>query len=53
MPVAEMFGLAGDLRGSTEGRAAFFIVDQEFARMPSEIQNKIIKQIKQRKGMTV
>jgi len=51
MPVAEMFGLAGDLRGASEGRAAYFIVDQEFAKMPLEIQNKVIKQIKKRKGL--
>ena len=52
LPVSEMFGLAGDLRGATEGRAAYFISDQMFARTPTELQEKIIKQIKQRKGIT-
>lgn len=53
MPVAEMFGLAGDLRGVTEGRATYYVVDQVFAKTPAEIQNKVVRQIKQRKGMTV
>jgi len=51
MPVNEMFGMSNDLRGSTEGRASFFIIDQMFARVPNEIQEKIIRQIRQRKGL--
>lgn len=51
MPVAEMFGLTGDLRGVTEGRANFFIVNQLFAKTPREIQEKVIVKIKQRKGL--
>jgi len=51
MPVSEMFGLSNDLRSATEGRGNFFIVDQLFAQVPREIQEKIIRQIKQRKGI--
>jgi len=51
MPVAEMIGLAGDLRGATEGRASFSLVDQMFERMPTEIQEKVIRQIRNRKGL--
>lgn len=51
MPVAEMFGLAGELRGITEGRATYYIVDQLFAKVPKEIQDKIIKSIRKRKGL--
>jgi len=51
MPVAEMFGLASDLRGITEGRATFYIVDQLFDRVPSELQDKVIKKIRSRKGI--
>lgn len=51
MPVAEMIGLAGDLRGATEGRGNFSLVDQMFERMPTELQEKIIKQIRNRKGL--
>ncbi len=51
MPVAEMIGLAGDLRGATEGRGSFSLVDQMFERMPTEIQEKVIRQIRDRKGL--
>jgi elongation factor 2 len=51
MPVGEMFGLAGDLRGMTEGRASFSVVDQVFSRVPADLQDKIVRQIKQRKGI--
>jgi len=51
MPVAEMIGMAGDLRGSTEGRGTFALVDQLFERMPTEIQNKVVPQIRKRKGL--
>ncbi len=51
MPVAEMIGLAGDLRGATEGRGTFSLVDQLFERMPTEIQEKVIRQIRNRKGL--
>jgi len=51
MPVAEMFGLASDLRSATGGRGNYFIVDQEFEKLPEGLQEKIIKQIRQRKGL--
>ena len=52
MPVAEMIGLAGDLRGATEGRGTFSLVDQMFEKLPNELQEKVIKQIRDRKGLT-
>ncbi|MBI5148661.1 elongation factor EF-2 [Candidatus Pacearchaeota archaeon] len=51
MPVAEMFGLASDLRSATEGRGIFSIVDQVFARTPTEMQERVIQKIRQRKGL--
>lgn len=51
MPVAEMFGLASTLRSATEGRGTFFIADQMFAKVPAEMQDKIIRQIRTRKGL--
>jgi elongation factor 2 len=51
LPVAEMFGLSNDLRGSTEGRASFAVVDQTFEKLPEELQQKIIGQIRNRKGI--
>ena len=51
LPVAEMIGLAGDLRGATEGRGTFALVDQAFERAPAEVQNKVVRQIRDRKGL--
>lgn len=51
LPVAEMFGLTSDLRSSTGGRGNFFVVDQVFEKLPEAFQDKIIKQIRQRKGL--
>ena len=51
LPVAEMFGLAGDLRSATGGRGSSFLVDQSFERLPDELQQKILQQILQRKGL--
>jgi len=52
LPVAEMFGLTSDLRSATSGRGAHFVVDQVFERLPGILQDKIIKQIRQRKGLS-
>ncbi|MBW2972743.1 elongation factor EF-2 [Candidatus Woesearchaeota archaeon] len=51
LPVGEMFGLSNDLRSATGGRGNSSLVDQTFERMPGELQNKIIKQIRERKGL--
>ncbi len=52
LPVAEMFGLTSDLRSATGGRGVFFVVDQSFEKLPEEQQNKIIQQIRNRKGLS-
>ena len=51
LPVSEMFGLSNDLRSATEGRGSFFVVDQVFERLPSELQDKVIRQVRDRKGL--
>jgi len=51
LPVAEMFGLSSDLRSATGGRGSSFLVDQNFERLPSELQDKVVKIIRQRKGL--
>ena len=53
LPVAEMFGLTSDLRSATGGRGSHFLVDQGFEKLPTELQTKVIKQIKERKGMKI
>ena len=50
-PVADMFGLASDLRSATGGRGSQFLVDQLFEKVPDELQMKVIKQIRERKGI--
>ncbi|MBD3260011.1 elongation factor EF-2 [Candidatus Woesearchaeota archaeon] len=51
LPVAETFGLSNDLRSATGGRGTMFLVDQSFERLPNELQNKVIGQIRSRKGL--
>ena len=51
IPVAEMFGFTDVLRSETEGRAFWFLVDSKFERLPSSLQDTVIKKIRQRKGL--
>ncbi|HII72371.1 TPA: elongation factor EF-2, partial [Candidatus Woesearchaeota archaeon] len=51
LPVGEMFGLSNDLRSATGGRGQSSLIDQTFERLPGELQNKIVTQIRQRKGL--
>ncbi len=51
LPVAEMIGLASDVRSSTEGRGTFSMVDQSFEKVPTNLQPDIVKKIRQRKGL--
>ncbi len=52
MPVAEMIGMSNDLRSATGGRGSSSVIDQMFEKLPGELQNKIIMQIRSRKGLT-
>ena len=51
LPVQEMIGWTSDLRSATEGRGVSSLVSQTFKKMPNEFQAKIIKQIRDRKGL--
>jgi elongation factor 2 len=51
IPVAEMFGMSNDLRSATGGRGSSSVIDQVFERLPDELQQKIIGQIRSRKGL--
>lgn len=53
MPVAEMFGLASDLRSATSGRGTQFLVDQMFEKLPHDLQEKVVRQIRERKGLKI
>jgi elongation factor 2 len=51
LPVGEMFGLSSELRSATGGRGSSFVVDQNFELLPYELQPRIIKAIRDRKGL--
>ncbi len=51
MPVGEMIGWSSDLRSATGGRGTSSLIDQNFEKLPSELQEKIVKIIIQRKGL--
>ena len=51
MPVAEMIGMSSEIRSATEGRGGFSMVDQNFEKVPVQLQAEIVKSIRQRKGM--
>lgn len=53
LPVAEMFGFTSDLRSATAGRGSHFLVDQGFERLPKELQEKVIRKIRERKGLKI
>lgn len=52
LPVGEMLGWSSDLRSATGGRGSSSLADQTFEKAPNELQDKIIKGIIQRKGLT-
>jgi elongation factor 2 len=52
LPVGEMFGWSSELRSATGGRGSSSLVDQMYEKLPGELQEKIVKQIRDRKGLT-
>ena len=51
LPVAEMFGIASELRSVTSGRGSQYLVDQMFEVLPANLQKEVIRKIRQRKGL--
>lgn len=52
LPVGEMLGMSNDLRSATGGRGSSSVIDQTYEKLPGELQNKIIVQIRSRKGLS-
>ncbi|MBN1109819.1 MAG: elongation factor EF-2 [Methanomassiliicoccales archaeon] len=50
-PVAEMFGFASAIRGATQGRALWSTENSGFVRVPGELQDKVVGDIRKRKGL--
>ena len=51
VPVAAMFGFAGEIRSATEGRAMWSTEFGGFDIVPSSIQIEVVGQIRERKGL--
>jgi elongation factor 2 len=51
MPVSESFGLAEELRSSTQGRAFWATQFSRWAPVPEQMRDEIIKQIRERRGL--
>ncbi|MEA3414342.1 MAG: elongation factor EF-2 [Nanoarchaeota archaeon] len=51
LPVAEMMGWSNDLRSTTEGKGTSSILDQTFEKIPTNLQDNIIRKIRDRKGL--
>jgi elongation factor 2 len=51
MPVSESFGLAEELRSSTQGRAFWATQFSRWSPVPDQMQSEIIKQIRERRGL--
>jgi elongation factor 2 len=52
IPVSEMIGWSNDLRSATEGRGVSSLMDQHFKRLPGDLQENVIKRIRERKGLS-
>ena len=51
MPVSESFGLAEELRSSTQGRAFWATQFSRWAPVPEQTQMDVIRQIRERRGL--
>jgi elongation factor 2 len=52
LPVAEMIGWSNDLRSATEGRGTSSLLEQQFEKVPMNMQKDIIVKIRDRKGLS-
>ncbi|MFQ5406740.1 MAG: EF-Tu/IF-2/RF-3 family GTPase, partial [Candidatus Micrarchaeia archaeon] len=50
VPVSTMFGFASDIRGATQGRAAWYYEYHGYDKVPTNLQEPTIASIRKRKG---
>ena len=53
LPAAELIGIADEIRGSTQGKAFFGYEFLGFEKVPQSLEEELILEIRQRKGMPV
>jgi elongation factor 2 len=51
LPVADMFGFNSSLKSSTSGQGFYWLIDIVYEPLPRDLEQKVINQIKQRKGL--
>ena len=51
LPVAEMFGFTSALRSATTGRGSSSLIDQSFEKVPTDMQEEVVRRIRKRKGL--
>ena len=51
VPVAEMFGFASDIRSATAGKVLWSTESMGFEPIPSELQPKVVAEVRQRRGL--
>ncbi|MCD6591142.1 MAG: elongation factor EF-2 [Candidatus Aenigmarchaeota archaeon] len=51
LPVSEMFGFNSDLKSATGGKGFYWLIDVIYEPLPKDLEQKVINQIKQRKGL--
>jgi elongation factor 2 len=51
IPVAETFNLADEIRSASEGKGSFSLVGEELRRLPPQLYQQVVKEIRERKGL--
>ena len=51
LPVAEMFGFDASLKSATSGRGFYSLIDIVFEKLPKDLFEKTVKEIRKRKGL--
>jgi elongation factor 2 len=51
LPVSDMFGLDASLKTSTSGRGFYSMIEVSFERLPTNMRDKVVMQIRKRKGL--
>ena len=53
LPAAELIGIADEIRGTTQGRAFFGYEFSGFEKVPNNLEEELILEIRKRKDMPI